>query len=97
MYRFATGACIAPRNRHDGPTPPILMVPGGPELARLGFTFMKKIRSEADTTEGFTIRMLMSMGPALAEALSALQTAVVQYDALASVHGLPACPNPLDE
>ena len=70
----------------------------GPDrLARLGFTFMKKIRSEADTTEGFTIRMLMSMGPVLAEALSALQTAVVQYDALASVHGLPACPNPLDE
>jgi hypothetical protein len=58
---------------------------------------MKKIRSEADTTEGFTIRTLMSMGPALAEALGAVQNAVIQFDALASVHGLPACPNPLDE
>ncbi len=57
---------------------------------------MKNIRSEADTTEGLTTRLLMGMGPVLAEALSAVQKAVIQYDTLASVHGLPACPQPLD-
>jgi hypothetical protein len=56
------------------------------------------IRSEADTNEGFTIRALMGMGTELAAALSAVQTLVIQYDALANAHGLqPACSNPLDE
>jgi hypothetical protein len=56
-----------------------------------------KNRSEADTTEGFTIRVLLGMRADLAETLSNLQSIVIQYDALANAHALPACSNPLDE
>jgi hypothetical protein len=57
---------------------------------------MKTIRGEADRTEGFTIRVLLSMGPVLAEALSAVQSAVIQYNALATAHGIQACPKPAE-
>jgi hypothetical protein len=56
---------------------------------------MKTIQiSEVDSNEGFTVRVLLGMGPALAEMLNSAQTAVTQYNALAATYGIPACPNP---
>jgi hypothetical protein len=58
---------------------------------------MKTIRGEADTNDGFTDRVLLGMGTTLAEAVVAVQMAVVQFNALAVARGIPACPNPLKE
>jgi hypothetical protein len=46
------------------------------------------IKSEQDTTEGFSVRILMSMGTSLAELKAATQTAFIQYDAMAAQYGL---------
>jgi hypothetical protein len=46
----------------------------------------KNIKQGTDT--GFTTRVLMGMREELVDALAAVSAVVVQYDALAKVHGL---------
>ena len=54
-----------------------------------------KNRSEAETTEGFTLKTLLAMAVPLAEARDALAEFIAHYDVLAKANGLPASYPPI--